>query len=56
MCSIGNTGSGEPARSFLAEAKRARARTIEFARDPTPLSAEFDETAAVPWPRLCRNG
>jgi NAD-dependent deacetylase len=41
--SIGNAGSGEPARSFLAEAKRAGARTIEFAREPTPASAEFDD-------------
>jgi NAD-dependent deacetylase len=39
--SIGNAGGGEPARSFLAEAKRAGASTIEFAREPTPVSAEF---------------
>jgi NAD-dependent deacetylase len=41
--SIGNAGSSEPGRSFLAEAQRAGARTIEFARDPTPVSAGFDE-------------
>jgi len=40
---IGNVGAGEPSRSFLAEAKRAGARTIEFAAEPTPLSAEFDD-------------
>jgi NAD-dependent deacetylase len=41
--SIGNAGGGEPARSFLAEAKRAGAHTLEFAREPTPASAEFDD-------------
>jgi NAD-dependent deacetylase len=41
--SIGNAGAGEPGRSLLAAAKRAGARTIEFAREPTPLSPEFDE-------------
>jgi NAD-dependent deacetylase len=41
--SIGNPGGGEPARSFLAEAKRAGARTIEFAREPTPASPDFAE-------------
>jgi len=46
--SIGNTGSGEPARSFLAEAKRAGARTIEFAREPTPASPEFGECVYGP--------
>jgi NAD-dependent deacetylase len=46
--SIGNAGSGEPARSFLADAKRAGARTIEFAREPTPVSAEFDDCAYGP--------
>ena len=39
---IGNASAAEPGRSFLAEAKRADARTIEFAAEPTPLSAEFD--------------
>ena len=41
--SIGSPGGGEPGRSFLAEAKRAGARTIEFAAEPTPASPEFDE-------------
>lgn len=36
---IDDPGGGEPARSFLAEAKRAR--TIEFAREPTPASPDF---------------
>jgi NAD-dependent protein deacetylase/lipoamidase len=46
--SIGNGGSGEPGRSFLAEAKRAGARTIKFASEPTPASAEFDECVHGP--------
>jgi NAD-dependent deacetylase len=46
--SIGNAGAGEPGRSFLAEAKRAGARTLEFAREPTPLSAEFDDCTDGP--------
>jgi len=46
--SIGNAGGGEPGRGFLAEAKRAGARTIEFAREPTPLSPEFDECVYGP--------
>jgi NAD-dependent deacetylase len=41
--SIGNAGGGEPARSFLAGAKRAGASTLEFACEPTPVSTEFDE-------------
>jgi NAD-dependent deacetylase len=41
--SIGNPGGGEPARSFLAEATRAGARTIEFAAAPTPIFADFAE-------------
>ena len=43
--SIGNAGGSEPARSFLAEAKGAGTRTIEFAREPTPVSHEFDDRA-----------
>jgi NAD-dependent deacetylase len=39
--SAGNAGGGEPGRSFLTEAKRAGAQTIEFAREPTPVSQEF---------------
>jgi NAD-dependent deacetylase len=46
--SIGNAGGGEPARSFLGEAKRAGARTIVFAREPTPASPEFDECVYGP--------
>lgn len=46
--SVGNAGSGEPARSFLAEAKRSGARTLEFAREPTPASPNFDECVLGP--------
>lgn len=46
--SIGNGGAGEPARSFLAEARRAGARTLEFAGEPTPLSGEFDDCTHGP--------
>jgi len=46
--SIGNAGAGEPGRSFLSEAKRAGARTLEFAREPTPLSPEFDDCVYGP--------
>jgi NAD-dependent deacetylase len=46
--SIGNAGAGEPGRSFLTEAKRVGAHTLEFAHDPTPLSAEFDECTYGP--------
>lgn len=37
---IGAPGSGEPARSFLAAARRAGARTVEFG---DPSEAPFDE-------------
>jgi len=43
FASVGNAGTGEPGRSFLGEAKRAGARAIEFAREPTPASPQFDE-------------
>jgi len=46
--SIGNAGTGEPGRSFLDAARHARARTIEFAREPTPLSSGFDECLCGP--------
>jgi NAD-dependent deacetylase len=46
--SIGNAGFSEPGCSFLAEAKRAGARTLEFAREPTPLSPEFDDRVYGP--------
>lgn len=46
--SVGNAGGGELERSFLAEAKRAGARAIEFAREPTPISREFGECVYGP--------
>jgi NAD-dependent protein deacetylase/lipoamidase len=46
--SLGNAGGGEPGRGFLAEAKRAGARTIEFAREPTLLSAECEDCVYGP--------
>jgi NAD-dependent deacetylase len=46
--SIGNAGGGEPARSLLADAKHAGARTLEFAREPTPASHEFAECVYGP--------
>jgi NAD-dependent deacetylase len=46
--SVGNAGGGEPARSFLGAAQRAGARAIEFAREPTPASPEFDECVYGP--------
>jgi NAD-dependent deacetylase len=46
--SIGNAGGREPGRSFLAAAKRAGARTVEIAREPTPISAEFDDCVLGP--------
>jgi NAD-dependent deacetylase len=48
FASVGNAGSGEPARSFLAEAKRSGARTLEFTRELTPASPEFDERVHGP--------
>ena len=44
---IGAPGGGEPARSFLAAAKRAGARTVEFDREASPSGA-FDERIAGP--------
>lgn len=41
--SVGNAGGGEPAHSFLADAKRAGASTLEFAAEPTPTSGEFGQ-------------
>ena len=46
--SIGHAGAGEQGRSFLAEAKRAGAFAIEFAVEPSPLSAKFDERHQEP--------
>jgi NAD-dependent deacetylase len=48
FAAVGNAGGWEPARSLLAEAKRAGARTMEFTRGPTPLSSEFDELVHGP--------
>jgi NAD-dependent deacetylase len=45
---IGAPGGGEPARSFLAAAKRAGARTIEFVPEPSPDAAPFDERIPGP--------
>ena len=45
---IGVAGGSEPARSFLAEARRAGARTVEFDRDPAPSTGPFDE--CIPGP------
>lgn len=40
---IGAPGGGEPARSFLAAAKRAGARTVEFNAEAPPDDAAYDE-------------
>jgi NAD-dependent deacetylase len=45
---IGAPGDGEPARSFLAAAKRAGARTVEFNREASPDAAPFDERIPGP--------
>jgi NAD-dependent deacetylase len=45
---IGANTSNEPARSFLAEARRAGARTVEFGSDPSPNSEPFDERIPGP--------
>jgi NAD-dependent deacetylase len=49
---IGVAGGGEPARSFLAAARRAGARTIEFPgalnRDPAPGGEMFDKRISGP--------
>ena len=49
---IGVAGGSEPARSFLAAARRAGARAIEFpgasSRDPAPGAEPFDE--CIPGP------
>lgn len=38
FAAIGAAGGSEPARSFLAEARRARATTIEFSGEDQPLA------------------
>jgi len=45
---IGVAGGSEPARSFLAAAHRAGARTVEFSREPTPDTEMFDERITGP--------
>jgi NAD-dependent deacetylase len=53
---IGIAGGSEPARSFLADARRAGARTVEFpgefpgefTRDPAPFDEMFDERVTGP--------
>jgi NAD-dependent deacetylase len=49
---IGVAGGSEPARSFLAAARRAGARTVEFpgasSRDPAPDAEPFDECVTGP--------
>ena len=50
---IGAASASEPTQSFLAEARRAGARTIEFtgefARDPAPGAEPFDERICGPF-------
>ncbi len=43
---IGAPGEGEPARSFLAAARQAGARTVAFNRELAPTSKPFDERIA----------
>jgi len=45
---IGVSGGAEPARSFLAAARRAHSRTVEFTREPAPNSDFFDERIEGP--------
>jgi len=49
---IGAAGGSEPARSFLADASRAGARTVEFpgefGREPPPNAEPFDERIPGP--------
>jgi NAD-dependent deacetylase len=40
---IGANMGNEPAQSFLAEARRAGARTVEFNPEPSPNLEQFDE-------------
>lgn len=48
FAAIGAAGGSEPARSFLAEAGRAGARTIEFAAERATASGRFAETRPGP--------
>jgi NAD-dependent deacetylase len=45
---IGAPGGSEPARSFLAAARRAGARTVEFNRELAADAAPYDERIAGP--------
>lgn len=45
---IGAPGGGEPARSFLAAARRAGARTVEFAPEAALAAGDFDERIVGP--------
>jgi NAD-dependent deacetylase len=45
---VGAPGGGEPARSFLAAARRAGARAVEFNREISADAASFDERIAGP--------
>jgi NAD-dependent deacetylase len=45
---IGVNTSGEPAQSFLAEARRAGARTVEFTPELSPTPEPFDERIPGP--------
>jgi NAD-dependent deacetylase len=45
---VGTAVGNEPAQSFLAEARRARARVIEFSREASPDPDLFDE--CIPGP------
>jgi NAD-dependent deacetylase len=54
--SAGNAGGSEPARSFLAEAKRAGAQTIEFSREPTPARPSSASACMGRWSKPCRIG
>ena len=46
---IGAPGDGEPARSFLAGARRADAHCVQFTRAPAGNPAPFDEHVAGPF-------
>ena len=46
---IGANSGNEPAQSFLAEARRAGARTLEFSPDLSPNPEPFDERIAGPF-------
>jgi len=45
---IGANIGNEPAQTFLAEARRTGARTVEFGREPSDAAADFDECIRGP--------